>query len=88
MKGTMDKEKRHFLPCRCGCGTLEFLRDTGEVEDTLYISFYPLGFYAHQAPLRKRLKAIWRLLIGKEYRLFDIVVDYEDFEEVVENLEG
>lgn len=87
MKGHMEEYKRHFLPCRCGCGIVEFLRDKDDVEDTLYLSYYPLGFYAHQRVFWERIKAIWRLIIGKEYRLYDIVVNYEDFKKIAEKLE-
>lgn len=87
MKGHLEEDKRLFLPCRCGCGIVEFFRDKDETEDTLYLEYYPIGFYAYQRPLRKRIKAIWNLIIGKEYRLFDIVVEYEDFKKVVDNIE-
>jgi hypothetical protein len=90
MKGHMEKDKRYFLPCRCGCGVLAFEREEKDKyyeQDIVYIEYYPVAFYAHQHPIRQRLKAIWNLIRGKEYRLFDIFANYGDFKELADKLE-
>ena len=87
MNEALKEDKKYYIPCQCGCGIMEFLRDKDEIQDTLYVSYYPLGFYAYQHPLRKKIKAIWDLIRGKEYRLYDIVVDYERFRYTINKME-
>lgn len=83
MKGDIMEERRYLLPCDCGCGIMEFIKDDGYV----YMSYFPNGFYAYQHSIIKRIKAIWNLIMGKEYRLFDIVVKEKDFDKFFKELE-
>ena len=87
MKETLEKDKRYLLPCVCGCGVLEFIREKDKDDDILYLSYFPAGFYVHQRSFRKRIKSIWNLIRGKEYRLYDIVVDYNKFKDFAKELE-
>lgn len=85
-----NTEKRHVLKCRCGCGIITFEKEKKDKyyeQDVLYIEYYPIAFYAHQHPIRERIRAIWNLIRGKEYRLFDIVANYDEFREVVEEMD-
>ena len=80
----------HALHCRCGCGILTFEKEEDYKyyeEPVVYIEYYPIAFYAHQHPLRERIKAIWNLIRGKEYRLFDIVANYKDLKVIVDTME-
>ena len=87
MNKTLEKDKRYLLPCICGCGILEFIREKDKDDDILYLSYFPAGFYVHQRSFRKRIKSIWNLIRGKEYRLYDIVVDYERFRYTINKME-
>lgn len=68
------------FPCDCGCGILEFDKFDGE-EDVLYITHYIASFYAGQKPvLKDRIRMALCALAGKEFRLYDIVLQGEHLE--------
>ena len=82
-------KKRIAVPCDCGCNIVTFNRwpkqEYGKNSidpETIIISNYWLGFYANQnsvlSILKGRLKAIWYVIRGKEYELYDIVIDNEE----------
>ena len=81
------EDTNKYLQCVCGCGIVNFERYKDEVEDTVLISYYPLGFYAYQKVWKEKIKAIWYILTGKYYRLFDIIAPYEDFKKLAEELD-
>lgn len=75
-------EKKFMLPCDCGCGIMVVSK---LFEDDGFISYYESAFYAYQRPgkynLIESLKAIWFFITGKRYRLYDISVTPEKWEE-------
>lgn len=74
--------------CDCGCGNgfqIIFRFDTDE--KYVYIDTLASGFYAGQrgiwATIKSRIQAAWFMLIGKEYRLHDVMLNKEQWKEFV-----
>jgi hypothetical protein len=63
--------------CSCGCGEMQFTqwKDDG----VSFISYNIPAFHAYQRGLwdtiQRRSKIIWNVLLGKEYRFYEIVID-------------
>ena len=77
-----EERKSVVISCSCGCKNsmvIEPVDDSSEVS----ISFLADTFYAEQTTfvsrLVKKLKRIVAVIRGKEYSLFDIVVNADDF---------
>jgi len=87
----MDTEKRFFVPCDCYCNiiAIDFI---DEKDGCLYVSNYVSSFYEKQgilSNLANRIKLLWFILRGKEFSLYDVVIDKEmlqDFKEWVAEL--
>ena len=69
-----------LVKCHCGCSYLEIDRD--EELDFSYIMYYKYNFYS-SVSIFERIKKAWLTLIGKDYLLFDIVVENEKIEEAM-----
>ena len=73
----MDK-KEVYMSCDCGCGIMKF---TKYEEDSIGIEYYASSFYEKQYgvfnKLLHRIKIAWFMLIGKEFLLYDILVDID-----------
>lgn len=69
--------------CACGCGILKVTIDKHD-EDTLYFGYYTSSFYAKQRPgwndFKDRLKMIWCAIRGKEFILYDLVLQGKDLD--------
>lgn len=69
------KEKKVIVECECGCSILKFVKDE---DGYIYIENYSSLFYERQESafliLKKKLKFIWFILIGKEFSLYDLVI--------------
>ena len=90
MKNNLKEDKKHVLKCKCGCGILTFEKEEKDEyyeQDVVFIEYYPLAFYHCQHPIRQRIKAIWNIIRGKEYRYYDIVANYENLKDIVEKME-
>ena len=63
--------------CSCGCGELQFSqwKDDG----VAFISYNIPAFFAYQHGtwdnIKRRAKIIWNVLLGKEYRFYEIVIE-------------
>lgn len=91
--------RMHRLTCECGCGNgLDVyirVQDIPSSEDVA-ISTLCSCFMAHQdgiwETIKKRVRAAWLMLTGKEYLLHDIVVDRlmwkEMMKTMLEEMEG
>lgn len=82
-----------LIPCSCGCSYLKIEKWTHDEDHELYsydIAFYKNNFYGDQhyifATLYERWKRAFLTLIGRDYRLFDISVPDQHFEEIVDEL--
>ena len=68
------------LSCNCGCSIIKITKDTDC--DYYYLENYALSYHDKQKSLLyhiwNRIKLSFNILIGKEYMLYDIVVDKKD----------
>jgi hypothetical protein len=82
-------DKTIILPCDCGCGILKLTKfDDSDVsfDDMPYLfELYSSLFYEKQGNifslLWQRIKGAWFMLNGKEFHLYDIVVQKDKFKE-------
>lgn len=76
-----DVGKTVNLECDCSCGIVQIAHFDDPDYDDVSIIYYPLGFYAYNKAWKEKLKAIWQILTGKYFFLFDIIISREEFEE-------
>lgn len=81
------KEHKFQIECDdCGCAIISFQDFTDDPdENCLIMSHYASTFSEKQKSIsyiiKRRLALAWFMLIGKEYRLYDIVIEKEAFKE-------
>lgn len=72
-----------FCECDCGCATLQI----SKFDDNISIDCKESFFYSKQRgifeTIKERLKMIWCIIIGKEYRLWDITLSPGKAKELV-----
>lgn len=78
--------------CSCNCGDcidMRFFID--DDEDFCYIGTSASVFYMKQdglwGTIRQRLRAAWFMLCGKEYRLHELVLSWEDYQNFADKIE-
>lgn len=75
--------KRFILKCACGSEIIEFDKPFGN-EKYINISMYASCFYSQQNnlfdKLKSKLKMIWYAITGKEFHLYEICLEYEDYD--------
>lgn len=75
--------------CHCGCsnGMMIKLRITDD-EEIICLESLVSGFFAHQTGLfqriKRRIRAAWFMLCGKEYSLHEVMLSKEEFIEYVD----
>ena len=80
--------------CSCRCGDGFMIRLCYDHDDTDYVTLATTtsGFYSHQDTfwgiIKRRIKAAWFMLRGKEYYLHDIVLTKADWCEFIANING
>jgi hypothetical protein len=78
------KKVRFDSSCTCGCGGLEY--DYWADEECLSFSVYQSTFYTKQGGAFKliwhRIKLAWFALIGKEYRLYEGLLENKEIGEL------
>ena len=79
MKVKIYKPKVVSVRCECGCGILEVAR--WKNDDIVLVNYFPTGFYAYQAHWKERLRAIWALIRGKDYQLYELTMTTEELRE-------
>lgn len=91
----MIKDRELFLPCSCGgCGIVGLsydVSDKADGDEYMYLSYYPNAWYERQSIWRriwKTIKMIWFILIGKEYLMFDIVLENKGIADLREFMNG
>ena len=92
-----DKETQVvFVNCNCGCDeALQIKHYTYdkeiEAEDEYYLSLLAGRFSTDQRGVFKtifgRIKAAWKMLIGKEYHLTEIVMTKTEYKDLIDKLE-
>ena len=77
----MKKEETFLLDCDCGCSFLRFVYDE---EWGMLLDHFVMSFYSKQQNIgdriRNALKMIWCAITGKEFHLYEIVIDPKDLE--------
>jgi hypothetical protein len=81
----MEDKNNKLIECDCGCGILQLASDMWEGQEEITISYYLPGFYAYQSPgwfgLKERLHLIWSAITGKQYKLYEIILDGKNLED-------
>lgn len=77
------------LECQCGCGELRFSQYKNE--NSVSISYHIPTWYANEfSGWKKAWKIIWNVLRGKQYYLYEILIDdnkkLKEFKEFVANM--
>jgi hypothetical protein len=90
-------KKDIFVECSCGCSIITIAESDvfGDGQNTIFISHYGNSFGDKQTGLwdiiKRRFKLVWCGLTGKEYFLWEIVLDKEsqvkDFKDAVAALD-
>jgi hypothetical protein len=90
----MDNKNSFLFKCYCGCGIIEFEKLDWEdsKERCLNISYYGSVFYEKQGgvlwTIWHRIKFAWSILLGKEFRLYDVIVDDKELVAFKEFING
>lgn len=77
MKNKEELISKFYYECSCACGELQFTqwKDDGIV----FISYNIPAFNAYQrgtwGNIASAIKIIWNVLLGREYRLYEIVIE-------------
>jgi len=70
----------HVMFCECGCGNGVVLKADYE-ESVLSLQLVSDNFYTRQTnTFIEKLKSIWFIITGKEYRYFDILINKDELE--------
>lgn len=80
------ENKQFYLECDCTCGLIEVDVDPVEIDQAYaYITYFRPVFYTkQQSPwqmMKSRFYCAWKILCGKEYTLYDLVLSKEKWEE-------
>lgn len=83
-------KKEILLNCECGHGILKFTKYDDDDGSDIYLEYYEDVFYSYQrsfiSKLVENIKLSTKILLGRKFVLFDIVVLGKDFEEFKSNL--
>ncbi|MBR4023450.1 MAG: hypothetical protein IKI94_12830 [Ruminococcus sp.] len=75
------KRNEHVIFCECGCGNGVVLKADNE-ESELSLQLVSDNFYTKQTNVFwEKLKRIWFIIRGKEYRYFDILISKDELKE-------
>jgi hypothetical protein len=89
----MDR-KIFVIGCGCGCSKIEITKYPDDDDDDFIgiINYYGSTFYAKQSVIKdriiERIKMLWFIFRGKDYLLYDLVFNQEEwkrFKEFVAN---
>ena len=80
-------EKEIIALCACGCGAIHLSQFEDE-DDTVYFGHYTASWYALQQPgwndLKDRLRMIWKIIIGKRFCFYDVVLQGNELAKFLE----
>ena len=86
----MKNKNRIDIECDDGCGMLRLERDDWDELPIVYLQYYVPAFYAKQDGILRtiwnRIKLIWHIAIGKEYLLYEVLVEGNDVPEFEDGL--
>lgn len=87
-----DKSKTLILPCECigPCSMLKVSYDKDPFYNELYLSHYVSSFNEKQNifwwTIKRRFKLAWAMLTGKEFLLYELVIQPKDMKEFCDNV--
>lgn len=89
-----NEVKMVIVNCNCGCeeaiSIKKYTYDDDCQDDEYYLSVLACKYYSNQRGIFKtilhRLNLAWKMLIGKEYRLNEIVIKKSEFDEFKKKL--
>lgn len=73
------------LECDCGCGILKitvYKRKDINYPLDYSISYYLPGWYAYQNHFVESIKAIWKIITGQDYTLYEICLNEKSWQEL------
>ena len=83
--------KMVVVNCNCGCNETIAIKkyvdsDNSDIDDEYYLSILASKFYEGQdrkifKTILHRINLAWKMLLGKEYLLSEIVISKDEFEE-------
>jgi hypothetical protein len=81
----MEQNKQLFIQCNDYCGIIQLEEWDWEGQKEVFISYNLPAFYAYQSPgwsgIRERLHLIWAAITGKQYKLYEIILDGKNLED-------
>lgn len=87
-----------LVNCNCGCDETIVIKkyindDTNTDNDEYYLSILASKFYSGQdrklfKTIAHRIKLAWKMLLGKEYLLSEIVMSKTEFDEFKKKIKG
>lgn len=85
----IEKSRMVFIRCEDHCGNLTIDRWDEDDFTEYFVSYNVPAFIAGQSDLwysiKERLKFFWLILTGKEYRLYELILHKESFEDFIKN---
>lgn len=69
--------------CECGCTIVAVEKETLQNEVTYTLSAYESSFYARQGKIKQYLKRLFYALIGKDFNLYEIILDGKDYRKLM-----
>jgi len=81
------KTKNIFIRCEDHCGNLTIDRWDEDEFTEYFVSYNVPAFISSQHDLwyefKEKLKFLWLVLTGKEYRLYELILHKDNFEEFI-----
>jgi len=83
-------DKKFIMSCNCGCAKIEIIKyeDDDDPDFVGFIHHFGSTFYAKQTVIKdrviERIKMLWFVLMGKDYRLYDICLNQEEWKKFKE----
>jgi len=73
-----------LIECDCGCSILNIAKD--DDDDFAYLNTYRADFFTEQDGFwdlfKKRIKSVWYAILGKDFYLYEIVLDKDKIEQL------
>lgn len=79
------------MHCKCSCeNAFHIIFRIEDEENYAIISTLTAGYYMHQTDffgrMKRRIKAAWHMLMGKEFYLHEVILDKEQWNNLVNEI--
>jgi hypothetical protein len=80
-----ENNTRTYIPCDCTCSILEISdwKDENQSLISLYVSAYQEKGSAISWTIKRRIKAAWYMLRGKEFCLYEVYIPKEQLKNIL-----